>query len=148
MKVLGIGMPRTGTVSLATALTILRYSTKHYPVQIEDIAKYQACCEVRFSIADLNQKYPGSKFILTVRNEHDWLESCKRHSKFVQPDWNPFWFGDWSKRYQERLSEAQGLENLLIMDICAGDGWEKLCPFLEKDIPPVEFPHRNKSHVQ
>jgi hypothetical protein len=32
---------------------------------------------------------------------------------------------------------------LLIMDIAAGDGWDKLCPFVERDIPPMPFPHQN-----
>lgn len=34
-------------------------------------------------------------------------------------------------------------EDLLIMDICAGDGWEKLCPFLGFEIPETPFPHLN-----
>lgn len=140
-------MPRTGTVSLATALTILRYSTKHYPVRVEDIARYEACCEVRFPIIELEQYYPESKFILTVRDKESWLESCRKHSRFVRPDWNPFWSEDWSKKYQDRLLEAQDAKNLLVLDICGGEGWEKLCPFLGKEIPQIEFPHRNKSHV-
>jgi hypothetical protein len=33
--------------------------------------------------------------------------------------------------------------DLLIMDITAGDGWEKLCPFLGiREIPKISFPHR------
>jgi len=34
-------------------------------------------------------------------------------------------------------------ERLLVMNICGGDGWEKLCPFLEKSIPNVPFPRLN-----
>ena len=30
---------------------------------------------------------------------------------------------------------------LLEMDICAGDGWEALCPFLEQPIIDAPFPH-------
>ena len=33
------------------------------------------------------------------------------------------------------------LDNLLIMDITAGQGWEKLCPFLGVDIPDTPFPN-------
>ena len=29
------------------------------------------------------------------------------------------------------------------MNICDGDGWEVLCPFLGKDIPNVPFPKLN-----
>jgi len=31
-------------------------------------------------------------------------------------------------------------DDLLIMNITDGDGWEKLCPFLSKPIPPEDFP--------
>jgi hypothetical protein len=34
--------------------------------------------------------------------------------------------------------------DLLIMDICGGDGWEKLCPFLGVPVPSVPFPDLNK----
>jgi hypothetical protein len=32
---------------------------------------------------------------------------------------------------------------LLVMDIIKGDGWEKLCKFLDKPIPNRPFPHKN-----
>ena len=31
-------------------------------------------------------------------------------------------------------------ERLLVMDICAGEGWEKLCPFLGLPAPDSAFP--------
>ncbi len=35
-------------------------------------------------------------------------------------------------------------QDFLIMDIAAGDGWEKLCPFLKIDsIPATPFPHKS-----
>ena len=33
--------------------------------------------------------------------------------------------------------------DLLVMNICEGDGWEMLCPFLGTDIPDVPFPKLN-----
>ena len=35
---------------------------------------------------------------------------------------------------------------LLEMDIAAGDGWEKLCAFLGRDVPDQPFPHLNKAN--
>ena len=36
--------------------------------------------------------------------------------------------------------------NYLDMNICdKNDGWDKLCPFLDKSIPSRNFPFRNKS---
>jgi hypothetical protein len=32
---------------------------------------------------------------------------------------------------------------LLVMDITKGDGWDKLCNFLNKSIPNKPFPHKN-----
>lgn len=32
-------------------------------------------------------------------------------------------------------------QDLLVIDICEGEGWEKLCPFVGKPIPDVPFPH-------
>jgi hypothetical protein len=37
------------------------------------------------------------------------------------------------------------LSNLLIMDICSGDGYEKLCPFLNIPILKETFPKENVS---
>ena len=34
-------------------------------------------------------------------------------------------------------------DNLLVMNICAGEGWETLCPFLNKHTPNVQFPKLN-----
>jgi SAM-dependent methyltransferase len=43
------------------------------------------------------------------------------------------------------LSERKA--DFIIYDIPNGDGWEKLCIFLEKPIPSQPFPHKNKSTV-
>lgn len=34
--------------------------------------------------------------------------------------------------------------DILYIDICDGEGWEKLCPFLNKKKPLMDFPHENK----
>jgi hypothetical protein len=38
-------------------------------------------------------------------------------------------------------------QDLLVLDFSKGDGWEKLCNFLHKEIPNVPFPHANKRVV-
>ena len=37
--------------------------------------------------------------------------------------------------------------NYLEMNITQGDGWDKLCPYLDKDIPDTIFPHSNKGSL-
>ena len=66
------------------------------------------------------------------------------------------WYGGTEKWYGARGIVAGGRDgsngtqnnniNYLNMNICDnGDGWEKLCKFLDKEIPDVDFPHKNKS---
>ena len=33
-------------------------------------------------------------------------------------------------------------QDLLVIDICAGEGWERLCPFVEQPVLKREFPRR------
>ena len=40
-------------------------------------------------------------------------------------------------------SPTNKFTNILVIDIIAGDGWEKLCKFLNCDIPDVAFPNTN-----
>ncbi len=57
---------------------------------------------------------------------------------------------DFCKAYYKHLTEVVEHfdkiweSKLLIMDICDGDGWEVLCPFLGCEIPDRFFPHRNR----
>lgn len=53
--------------------------------------------------------------------------------------------------YKKKFAEHNALvqaaipsERLLVMDVCAGEGWEKLCPFLGVNIPNTPFPHANR----
>jgi hypothetical protein len=112
-----------------------------------------------------DEEYPDSKFILTVRDIDAWLESTKRHFRGVEREdrvvgdilyseahwmraavygtlkWDRSVF---RQRYYTHhtavMNYFKGRDNLLVMDICAGDGWEKLCPFLGLDIPNRRFP--------
>ena len=34
-------------------------------------------------------------------------------------------------------------DDLLVIQICDGEGWQKLCPFLGEKIPEESFPARN-----
>ena len=150
-KILGIGLPRTGTYSLKVALEILGYSAKHYPLLIEDIDHYEACSEVRFSYDELEDMYPGSLYIMTIRDIEGWLASCKKHCKKRKPNWNPFWDDQskWQSYYQnnKKLIDVINHDRLLILDVFDGDGWDKLCSFWNKQKPSISYPHTNKSNA-
>jgi len=112
----------------------------------------------------LDKQYPNSLFIYNYRNMEDWLKSRYNHVAKVTHDdletlgkKNPknIYFnrstGVWR---QEMISLELGIDYyfadrlnnvVLKINICAGEGWEKLCPFLNKDIPDVPFPCENKN---
>ncbi len=202
MKVFGIGLSKTGTTSLDRSLNILGVRSVHYPYDkstvesltsgryelsiLDDVDAVTDITTVPF-YRHLDTTYPGSKFILTVRNKGAWLESTDTfwNTILINGRWNtlvsdylesgfPTTMNEDTRRYlkftlflhaavygsyrysRDRFSQAyddhvsavtsyfSGRSDLLVMDILSGDGWEKLCPFLGRDIPEVDFPHENR----
>jgi hypothetical protein len=50
-------------------------------------------------------------------------------------------FREWNDRIRMTIPQ----DRLLVIDICAREGWETLCPFVGKPIPDAPFPHVNRS---
>ncbi len=108
---------------------------------------------------ELDAKFPGSKFILTLRSSESWIKSQVNHfgkketpmRKWIygvgSPEGNEDIYVDRFKCHYEEVIEyfKDRPHDLLIMDLPNGDGWEKLCTFLERDIPPTPFPQANKA---
>jgi hypothetical protein len=105
----------------------------------------------------LDQWFPGSKFILTIRDSDSWIRSVKKHFRGRRIAAQQWIYGVsgvtgnesvYIKRFQQHNGDVVNYfrdrpGDLLIMDITKGDGWEKLCPFLGKDQPPFDFPLAN-----
>lgn len=150
-KILNIGLPRTGTYSLTLALRSLGYTVKHYPSTINQIASFDAATEVRFDYESLEKAFPNSLYICTTRKYEDWIVSCHAHKKNYKKGWNPFWQDEsnWEKIFLNKIDSLcffdSRPQSFLLLDICAGEGWEKLCTFLQKPIPTKPFPNTNKS---
>ncbi|NIR27882.1 MAG: sulfotransferase family protein [Gammaproteobacteria bacterium] len=178
-KIFGIGLSRTGTCSLNDALELLGYASVHFPDIQENICNADYDLEVlrrADAITDspvapifpqLDRAYPGSKFVLTVREKEAWLAACERWYKMKDELWAGTEYEDvpkfnrlfvygcvrfsrerFSYVYDRHLREvrhhfAGRPYDLLLIDICAGEGWEKLCPFLGAEIPDEPFPHSN-----
>ena len=163
MKIFGIGLTRTGTTSLAEALKILGYSAKHLPMSYHDIEIHDASTDTpvaaRFPILDVF--YPNSKFILTTRDKDSWIisaESLNRNND------DPIWllegrailyktvifernkFLDAYDNYQDFVTNyfKNRPNDLLVLSLNDTNKWEKLCNFLNKSIPNVEYPYLNK----
>lgn len=200
-KIFNIGLPKTGTSSLAHALNFLGIKCLHNPIhfrrevmrgnfKFDSEPHWQAIANFgEHFYPQLDQAYPGSKFILTERELEPWLDSIK--NQFAKSDGmaprrvirpkdlllDPFllrWIYDSYNgnhfevrnreiridifgcfRFQrERFTHVYELharntrdyfadrpQDLMIMNISAGDGWEKLCQFLDLPVPDgVPFP--------
>jgi hypothetical protein len=169
----GIGLPRTGTKSLAQALKILGYEDVRHNPQFEELATIRAGSDhgVTIFYKYLDGRYPGSKFVLTTRDLDDWLTSLEwlldyvRLEKITGPIrevtimarmmlWETLEF-DRDKAiaaYHRHNADvkryfADRPDDLLEMRISSGDGWEKLCPFLGVEVPAAEFPSTNQRVV-
>jgi hypothetical protein len=143
-KIFGIGLSRTGTKSLATALQILGYETLHYcplinngdAVSLDDIKKYDAIISTKFYgiYSTLDLQYPNSKFILTTRDIEHWFSSISKYSD----RWNK---GDLEKHEGEVKTYFENRDNLLCLDTGQKDAWSYLCNFLSRTVPQISFPH-------
>jgi len=95
-KVFGIGLPKTGTSSLATYLTSRGINTLHFGsndaneirekiyrgiYKFDIMEKYDGLVNTGENYFEqLDKEYPGSKFILTTRSNKDrWLDSIEAH---------------------------------------------------------------------
>ncbi|HET8654378.1 MAG TPA: sulfotransferase [Longimicrobiaceae bacterium] len=107
-----------------------------------------------FKVVD--RAFPGTRFILLERDREQWLRSYRNHFGSTRPalpedpgDPRPLVLREHLRRYDTvRAYFAQRPGDLLTMNICAGEGWEPLCRFLELPRPGVPFPHLNRSPLR
>lgn len=165
-KMFGLGLARTGTSSLAHAFSLLGFSAAHLPGNIKkiDTCDFSDDVSVVMRFRWLDEQYPGSKFILTVREKKEWLNQCQKFFslKPFPPGlktrrwvfwvhrrvYGTHWFDReiWADAYDRHHAYVRWYfrnrpEDLLEMNICAGQGWERLCPFVGIDVPTIRFPH-------
>ncbi|MGW8159184.1 sulfotransferase family protein [Desulfoprunum sp.] len=110
---------------------------------------------------DLDRMYPGSRFILTIRkNENVWLDSLKSHSLRTPPlqHCRKLAYGynfphgheqehlELYRRHNDNVRAYFKDRDRDFLEICweNGDGFEKLCNFLGREVPAVPLPHANK----
>ncbi len=172
VKIFGIGFHKTATKSLGQALQLLEFSVCG-PVGVRNpnirervwdivepmLEQYDAFQDNPWPLLyrDLDKRYPASKFILTLRPENEWLNSVLAHFGDECTPMRKWIYGMGSPRgnelvYLERYRQhnAEVLDyfrdrpdDLLVLRITEGDGWEKLSPFLSLPSPDVTFPFLN-----
>jgi len=183
-KVFGIGLNKTGTTSLGEALNALGIKTIHYPFKktihqelmagkyhLSILNSYQGIVDTPVApyYPQLDREYPGSKFVLTVREPESWLRSieahwpvmrqwCERDPQFgrftdfittavygcIQFNRDRFLYAYQTHESNVRKYFQGRSGDFLVMDICRGDGWSQLCPFLGLEVPSFPFPHSNR----
>jgi hypothetical protein len=191
-KVFGIGLSRTGTTSLHAALEQLGLRSVHFPsdpLTREEIEGFLSTGgdSLRLSVLKrcdgltdtpvcatfeaLDAAYPGSRFVLTVREKEPWLRSCEAYwrggidpflrdhptdpyaiyisaiggalygSARFDPECFSRAYDDYAKRV---VGHFRGRErDLLVLDLFSGQGWPELCAFLDRPAPDAPFPSEN-----
>ncbi|HSH03679.1 MAG TPA: sulfotransferase [Anaerolineae bacterium] len=187
-KVFGIGLSRTGTKSLSQALELVDWLVIHNPA---DITTYRELSGGNYRLtlldehgfdgmmdiaaapffAQLDKAYPGSKFILTVRERESWLDAMERHwdgkmvygmmvgqetklsmRRFLRAaTYGTYQFDrermGWAyDRHHEMVYNyfRERPDDLLVLNVTEGEGWEKVCPFLGIPLVEAPFPHVKK----
>ncbi len=172
-KVFCIGFHKTGTNSIGEALAILGYrvcGVRHDLIPavkasddlklMEVIDTYEAFKDNPWPILfkKLDVLYPGSKFILTLRDETSWIHSVVNHFGTTPSDMISLIYGmpfpkENESLFIQRLRShndevvqhfADRPQDLLTLHLDEPKPWEKICEFLEAPIPDVTFPHVNK----
>lgn len=173
-KVFCIGFSKTGTTSLELALEALGYRVKG-PVGLEDkniaknvyqltfplVEQYDAFQDNPWPIIykELDEKFPGSKFILTRRDSQSWIKSAVDHFGTKVKPMHVWIYGVktaagnedvYIARYERHNREvmeyfANRPGDLLVLDLKEPDPWGKLCAFLGCEVPNIPYPHANKA---
>lgn len=117
---------------------------------------------------EIYHAHPGAKVVLTIRTEDSWWHSYCGLAKKVQPviendctareivqairciaygspTPKEFIYRKKFREHNKRVLNNIPESDLLVMDVTEGDGWKKLCPFLDVETPTVPFPNLNKT---
>jgi len=172
-KIFCIGLSRTGTTSICHAFRQLGYTANHFPNGIRNIEKKQVSTDIPvvffWKQGILEYQWPDARYILTYRDSDKWIEaatkfwtrwpalqSTKRRVRSMVAQAHEVCYGSVEFKRDQYLEHyikhAEYVRNyfkaapkgkFLEINICAGEGWEKLCSWLGEDIPGSAFPWRN-----
>jgi hypothetical protein len=178
-KVFGIGWAKTGTTTLGDCFKILGFDHQSQDLGLVqdigqgDLSRIMALAEQKETFEDwpwiilykeLDEAFPGSRFVLTKRNSEQWVRSYKNmlaNQGEASEEVNeirrilydlPFpkvTESQLIERYERHNDEVERYfrdrpQDLLMVNWAEGYGWKELCDFLGKDIPNEPFPHSNK----
>lgn len=177
-KIFGIGLSRTGTTSLSFAMLELGFKTCHVFHKPASLARGEAFFDTPIwaDYPILDQRFPGSKFILSWRDPEKWYSSFSKnlvhYLKLLRgPDrkrYSPqdqrcyiqiYGMADrvdkehllscyYHHREQAERYFCDRPQDLLILELDEEKNpWKPLCAFLNQTAPNTPFPYVNPSGV-
>lgn len=88
-----------------------QYQLQKPSIDLSGFASYDAFADIpiAYCYRDLDKQYPGSKFILTVRNVDAWIKSCRWHFGRPYRPGRPKWWhdeemGSWNDQMTDYLN--------------------------------------------
>lgn len=171
-KIFGIGYPKTATSSLNEALNYLGVKSIHNDSFFnekdliktikEELTSFRGFTDAPIyrNFEKLDQAFPGSKFILTIREPEEWWKSWQKHNKLKEKnreldraytytdEKKDYWLGVYKKHNDQIKNYFKNRQHdLLIIDVTKDTQvWPKLTKFLGiKVAPNIPFPDLNKT---
>lgn len=176
-RIFCIGLNKTATTSFHEAMSLLGFRSFHWggpPIRksveaaleegrplLDDldpsIDAFSDIEALSLNFDVLDRQYPDSRFVLTTRDEEEWIRSRVRHvernlrrraegdyhGNFLEVDesaWRALW-----RSHHERVGRFfAGRDDLLVVDLTAAPAWDALCGFLGVAVPDVDFPWANR----
>lgn len=147
MPIYGIGLPRTGTKTLAQSLRVLGLCgtskcilTDHESGDSTKATEFSVNNSSYQDLPALFRRHPDSLYILTTRQDQDWVESASSFQKYNELEL-PF-----PGEYENEVRAYVPKNQLLVLNILDEPPevlWRKLCTFLQVPIPDTHFPLPN-----
>lgn len=172
-KVFGIGFQKTGTKTLRKVYWELGYTVKSGGSEIVprlmqgDLTPAYELADAHDAFEDhpwpnlykaMDVRYPGSKFILTTRDEASWIASAVNHLGCLPDKSQTYTYGIgfpagyedvFLNRFRSHYAEVREYFRDRpgdLLEVCweDGSGWKEICGFLGKPVPDAAFPHANR----
>lgn len=173
-KVFCIGYHKTGTSTLSKALRILGYSVTGpngnrdpdiqnnlYSLVYALSYQYDAFQDNPWPLVyrEMDRLHPGCKFILSVRDTNEWIESQVRYFGCKTTPMREMIYGRgcpagneelYIETYEQHNKNVKDYfknrpNDLLVIDVTKNDAWDELCNFLDEPKPNTTFPHANSA---
>jgi hypothetical protein len=162
LKFLGVGLSRTGTTTLTKTLNDAGLKVFHYPTRNQVFGQqWNGLTDISvIPLIDWFKKsWPNGKWVCTYRDKEDWLNRVGAYitgkdkvvdvgrgtlelRKYVYGS-ERFDYKIWGDSFDKHHERLKKFDNILFLNIVAGDKPKILFDFLGLENPPEEFKKYN-----